>query len=512
MVLVGHSGRLSGAVLRSRHAAHVVGQIMTTTTIRTAPVRLVAAIKDRATRPHYVSAGYWLAQFALLTFFMFFEGPSTRRAHVSLDSSPRDMLPVFGGSDSGSYLGAAFDLVANGTNTDAWAWVLNLWPPGMVWIDALILRLSPLPFGVSIGLLNAFAWSVPLAILTRAFVKTRKALVITLLVESAVLATSPFYSWMLDEGLFYADGLSVALFLLGLSLVVNRARSSGPVEVWIRDGIYVGVAFAAAIYLRAAFQLLPWATGALAVILLIIVVARRARRRPLQDLLGQLGLVATATIVIVVLMQPYTAYLQEERDRSRFVTLDDLVYEGVWRNNTVETSPQWAIDGGMSVGCDIDPEKCADIQEDQAAGVEYTPEELRNSLVESIVTHPVQFVGNRGGYLLHQWFADESAAYSNSHTSNPPQGLLYLAALMTAVISACILASRGRLVLLLVPFVTLSTLAPFAAVHIEVRYLIPLKIIGLLTPLLLLSMREHPGRTVEGRRLGLWRNRRSGRS
>lgn len=482
---------------------------MTTTTSSGIQNKRGIELKRRLREARYLITGHWLGQFVVMLVFIFLQGLNTPHGLVTLQLAPARMAKIFGFSDGGSYLQAALSLVATGRNTQQWAWVLNLWPPGMVWLDAGIIRFSPLDFGVTIGLITALLWSATLSVLTWPFMRSVKSAVVVLLVELAILGTSPFQSWMFDEGLFYADGLAAGLFLLGLALVVNRVRSSAPVQSWIRDGIYVGIAFAAAIYLRSAYQLMSWALDALALAIGGMVVIKRIRRRPAVDLGRQAILLISAAFTVFVLMQPYTAFVQQDRGRTQFVMTQDLFYANVWKSRQLDTIPQWELDGGLTLGCDIDPGKCALIHRAESNGKVFTPGELRNALFVSIVNHPLQFGGNRVSYVTEQWFADEvgsyfhvetnyktgPVSYSSSNNLNPGQGLLYLALLVAAIVTACILAVRGRWVLLIIPVMALAILAPFAIVQIEVRYLIPLKMIGLLAPTLILLLREQPPRS-----------------
>ena len=252
----------------------------------TQKINLASALKRRLSAPRYLIAGHWLVQFVVVLVFIFFQGLNTPHGLVTLQLAPEQMvrMPIFAAGDQGSYLRAALNLIATGQNTPEWAWVLNLWPPGMVWLDAAIIRFSPLDYGVTIGFITALLWSTTLALLTWPFMRGVKLALVVLLVELGILGTSPFQSWMFDEGLFYADGLAAGSFLLGMVLIVNRVRSAAPVQVWIRDGIYVGIAFAAAIYLRASYQLVPWALAALALAIAGMIIAKRIRGLPSGDL------------------------------------------------------------------------------------------------------------------------------------------------------------------------------------------------------------------------------------
>ena len=471
-------------------------------------VDLVGALQKRLGRTRSLITVHWLAQLAIVLGIIFYEGLNTPHGLVTLQLAPERMAQLWGFSDQGSYLQAAFNLVATGHNTPQgtpeWAWVLNLWPPGMVWLDAGILRFSPLDYGVSIGVITALIWSVALAVLTWPFMRKLTSASAVILVEFAVLGTSPFQSWMFDEGLFYADGLSAGLFLFGLALIVNRVRSAAPIQVWIRDGIYVGIAFAGAIYLRASYQLVSWALAALAITMITIVIVKKIRGKSTLDLERQAVLLVVAALTIPILMQPYTAYVEQVRGRTQFVMTQDLFYETAWQSPQFDPIPQWSLDGGATPGCDIDPVECAVIRKAKSDGRAFTSKELRDALVKAIVTHPLPFVGNRVSYVGKQWFADELGSYSHNKTDyvsgpvsysssdnlNPGQGLFYLLLLISALVAACILAARGRWALLIIPIMAMAILAPLAVVHVEVRYLIPLKLIGLLAPVLMLMLRE----------------------
>jgi hypothetical protein len=313
-----------------------------------------------------------------------------------------------------------------------------------------------------------------------------KSRLIVLLVELAILGTSPFQSWMFDEGLFYSDGLAAGLFLLGLALIVNRIRSPAPMQVWIRDGILAGIAFAAAVYFRAAYQLIPWVLAANGLLILVIIVIRRIQGVPAIALRSQAALLIAAAITVPVLMHPYLSFVNDERGRTQFVMTQDLVYESVWRSRELDKVPAWLADAGSTLGCEIDAQRCELIRTAKSNGRVFTPVELRDALISAISAHPLDYVGNRVSYITKGWFA--VGPY-------PLEGPLYLVFLITAIGVACVLAIRGRLALLIVPLMALAILAPFAITHVEVRYLFPLKLLGLLAPILILTLIETPPRS-----------------
>ena len=455
-------------------------------------------------RPRISMLALWLLQFGIVVGFIFFYGASTAHGLVTMDLSPKRMIAIFGFADAGSYLQAAENLIANSRSTEEWAWVLNLWPPGMVWLDAAIIRFSPLGFGLTFGLVVSLVWSLTLSVLTWPFVRSLRWIAVVLVVELALLGSSPFQSWMFDEGLFYADAIAAGLFVLGLGLIVNRVRAAANVQAWIRDGVFAGIAFASAVYFRASYNLVPWALFGVAVVIGVVLLVRIRRKRDLGDLAKQGLMLAAAGLSILILMQPYTAFVQEDRGRTQFVQTEDLVFEHAWENSATKDIPQWMIDGGSTIGCDLDRPQCLEFEDENDAGDPPTPDELRDSLVGAILAKPLEFAGNRVNAVTRQWFGDEldsyshvdtdyrtdAVTYSSSPNTNPAQNILFLALLIASFVSAIVLAVRGRWALLLVPILALALLAPFAIVHVEVRYLIPLKLIGLFTPVLLLMLRD----------------------
>jgi len=490
--------------LRGHHPSDEMAELMIKSSLPLRSRAATAPLLNWVRRPRVLMTVNWIGQFTLVFALLFFQGMNTPHGLVTMGLSPARMIEIFGFADAGSYLQAAQNLVANGRIVPEWQWVYNLWPPGMVWLDALSMRFSPLSYGLTIGLVTTLVWSIVLALLTWPFIRTLRSAALVFVLELLVLSTSPFQSWMFDEGLFYADGLAAGLFLIGLILIVNRARQPAPLQSWIRDGLFAGTAFASSIYLRASYQLVPYALGAVALVVAVLALIAHLKKTDSAPLVRQAVLVATAALSVAILMQPYSFFVQRTMDRAQFVQTEDLVYEHAWEDPATDTIPQWMRDGGSTVGCDIDPVQCAVLKSEASAGQPPTSEALKDSLIAAILAHPLEFVANRVPVVAQQWFGDEldsyshvetdftsgPVSYSSSENLNPAQGLFYLSLLLVALATSIMLAVRGRWVLLVFPILALVLLAPFAIVHVEVRYLMPLKLMGLLAPLLYLTWHQ----------------------
>ena len=456
-----------------------------------------------ARRPAVAAAVTYLSQFLLVGLVLFFGGINSTHGLFTLLLPPERIVEIYGSADAGSYLSAALNLIANGRITPEFEWVYNLWPPGMVWLDAVIVRFSPLPFGVSLALVTAAAWAIALSLLVWPFVRRGKALGIVVLVELLILATSPFQSWMFDEGLLYADGIAAAMLMVALALTATRLGAKGSWRDHVRDGIFVGIALAATVYFRASNNLVPISFLVIAAVLGVMMIVRRARHQNASALRPQILLIVTASFAAFALLLPYAALVFHKHGRVQFVQTENLVFDHAWHAREDPGRPQWIADAGASLGCDLDARRCEEFAEERAAGTPPSPEELRDALIATILEHPGEWVIHRIAVVTRQWFGDELSSYAHVETDydrgpvsysgsfnlNPPAGLAYLALLVLAFVTSVRLARRGSWAMLVIPVIALALLAPFAIVHVEVRYLIPLKMIGLLTPLLMLQLR-----------------------
>ncbi|MBK5237551.1 MAG: hypothetical protein JJE28_00370 [Actinomycetales bacterium] len=440
--------------------------------------------------PRFALAGFWFLNVLVVAGLLFYAGLNTPHGSITLQLSPEKMASILGGSDAGSSLNAALDQLKNGTLSPAWVWVLNLWPPGMVWLEGAILKFSPFDFGVSFALVVALVWGTALTLVCWPFLRGYRSLVGILLVELLILGTSPFQSWMFDESLFYADGLAAAFLVIAVAILAHRSWARGPIHLWIRDGVLSGLAFAAVMYFRSSYQLVPWAMGGLLIILLVLALLRR-KKANVQWLLRQCLILGVVLGSVGLMLQPYITYLAQTQNRTTMVVTEDLVFAGIWRAPQ-DKVPAWVTYSGGTVGCDVDPQRCAELYALRIAGNEVSQAEYRASFVNSVLKHPDRYVSERLSLVTRQWQADESAAYSASPNLNPAQGTFYFVMLLGALVASALLARKGNFAVLLLPAIVIAVALPMAVSGVEARYFIPLKMLALLAPMLLLMARTSP--------------------
>ena len=414
-----------------------------------------------------------VAHTLLVGLVVFYGGFHGQHGAIRLDMTPDQIIKAYGNGDAGSYLRAATALVDAG-RVPARSWgVLDLWPPGMVWADALAVKYSPLPLAVTIALALSVVWGVALTLVTWPFVQRRRWLLGIAAVELLLLGTWPFQSWMFDQGIMYADGFAAGFLLIGLAVIVHRTLRGGPMRAWFRDGLLAGVAVAGSVYFRASNNLIPVALGGLAFILAAVLVVGRIRgRAPDRGVAANALITAAAAVTTIVLMLPYGALIFHREHRLQFVNTQDLLYAVSWQYVTPEPLPQWLIDAGDPLGCELDAKQCAEFIAQRPPP---TSDELRDALIGAIVQHPGKWLSLRSHTLVHQWF---------TYDANPGEGYAYLLLVLAALSASIALSRRGRWALLIVPLAAGALLGPFTFVHIEERYLIPIKLLGLVAPTL----------------------------
>jgi len=465
---------------------------------------MAEALWTTPTLPRFARPGFWLVNVALVASLLFYAGLNTPHGLITLQLEPERMASILGQGDSGSSLGAALDLAHNGALSASWAWVLNLWPPGMVWLEAAVIKFSPVSFGVSMAIVISLVWGTAVSLLSWPFFRGMRSLIAILLVELLILGTSPFQSWMFDEGLFYADGLAAGFLIIAVAVLAHRSWASGPLHLWIRDGVLSGLAFAAVMYFRSSYQLVPWALGGLLVILLVVAVARRKTANGAW-LLRQSLIVGVVLGTLGLMLQPYITYLAQTQNRTSMVVTENLVFAAIWRS-PLDDVPQWVRNSGGTVGCDVDPQRCTELYDLRIAGDEVSQAEYRASFVNAVLHYPDRYIAERASLLSRQWSADEigsysfaptnyetgKVTYSSSPNGNPAQGAFFLAMLVGALVATILLARKGNFAVLLIPVICAAVTLPMGVSGVEARYFIPLKMMALLAPLLVFMTVTRP--------------------
>lgn len=441
---------------------------------------------------------------------LFSQGTNSIHFFISLAADAQAMASQFGASDAGSYLSAALSLVSNGGVDQAHAWVINLWPPGMLTLDALILRIAGTAnFGVVLALFIGSVVSFTLAI---AALTARRAFgYIPAIAGVTFLALStPITIWFLDLGLFYAEALGISALLLCMMALASAQGSEWSLVILL--SVLAGVFLAVAAYFRAAFYGLITVLEIVALMqvaaLVYWIVRRRIRRGAFDSAVlrsrqfASLCSVALTLAVSASLTIPWINFVEASvRGTRDWSVVGDQFFAGTWVK--AEGLPEFLSSGGVGWACRIERARCDEIEKlEIASGAPYTghgaftSDQFKSEALAVIRERPLDYMKDRAYFIASGWSSSESGNVNQSRAIL--QGVIFLLGFIFVNVIAFVLTFRGRIWALFWPLASLYILAPLMIGHVEVRYLIPLKLLVLTSPFLWVALKRSSGQANSG--------------
>jgi len=420
-------------------------------------------------RLQLVALSLYLA--GLIFFTSFPDGFDSPKFVTTLTENPEKMRELFGLSDAGSYLGAALQLVRDGFLDAGNNWIMNLWPPGMVILDAFLLRYlqNYIPFGVALMSLTAMVWYAILLAFALALHRVWGFLSALGLITVVVLL-SPIRGYVLGYWVFYADGLGTAFFL-GFLIFLTMALVSRSWKVLVATSLLSGVCLSCAAYLRAAYHPLQYVilVVSFAVLLRFVVVWRRDRTRPnWQAMRSPLALL----IVLAVTFSLTTPWLEFSQGRFRDQRVWVVTGAGFIRNSWANRSEYPDFYRGVGFACELAPKRCREIRELEKQG-DLGTSFYQREMVSVAMRNPIRFIDDRWNYFFESWKEGDAV-----------QSLLLALLFIWTQVLAVRLLLRGQLVALLWLLAPLALVLPSLIGHFEIRYLLPIKLLFLSAPFL----------------------------
>ena len=429
---------------------------------------------------------------------------------VPATTSISELLPLLGSSDAGSYLTAAVDL-QDGSITPENQWILNLWPPGMPVLLAVMIKVtggaSPI---VPMVILICCLWSLVLVCVSWWIIPRQGYL--TLAVFAGLWIGSPaFTAWTTNNGVLGSDGLATAISaLVAIGLISVGGTATAGKTRWVLFAL-LGMGLALLAYLRIIwFYAVPTALGVLACIvairLIILWLSRRAgsprrdRRRFIEW--GVLAAVFLATCA------PWTIFVGHVLHPGDYSwSQSDYQWAHLWMSDEylVANGAGFLETGGANWPCHIAAERCkqlADIElsaEYPYDGIDGSSfDTFRSEALATAYSHPVQFISDRTDFTLRTWLSTPGNAVGGF--DNLFFGSLSLVLFLASVGILIRDSIRRRAGSLLIFLLLGANIGVLWLTHFETRYVIPLQGISLVVCALWASK-------IEGR---LWRRRPTG--
>ncbi|MET4703224.1 hypothetical protein [Frigoribacterium sp. UYMn621] len=414
------------------------------------------------------------------------------------------LSPVLGGTDAGSYLNAAVDL-QDGVMSQAHIWVLNLWPPGMPYLLAVLVKLgngaSPV---IPMVLLLCALWSLVLTFSALIFIPRRGY--ISFAVFAIFWVASPIFTgWTIHAGVLGSDGLATALGTL-VALGVLWASQTAPRKPRVWLFILLGIALAALAYLRIMWlNAVPAALIGLVVVVGVRYIVNRVRlrnqSRKAASPESRRGLIEWGALglTFIILCAPWTIYGERVLHPGSFSwSQSDYQWAQEWMTDKRLTNigGGFIVTGGGNWPCHLEPLKCAALNKQESArefpfaGIApNTFGFFEKESFKAALTNPLPFVGNRTVYTVQTWLTIPGG--SVGRFDNIGFGILTLIAFIGAL--AILLRDsikRRAAGPLMIFFILGANIAVVWLTHFETRYVVPLQAMSILVVALYAIPRE----------------------
>jgi hypothetical protein len=386
---------------------------------------------------------------------------------------------ILGGLDAGSYIQGGLSL-ADGTFRDgANNFIWELWPPGMSIFNFLFVKV----FGIDSSplLIWSLASSLVTALLTYILLgflrnQNRRVQFFGLALIAIILLSSATQGWLLDQGIMYAEGLTllglfISLFFLGKYLEDRKRYYLLLAGFGLSISVFMRSVNLVIIYLLVLFLAIS-----------LIAISLRVLLKFKGDLFRgiHLGSLSTLTVAPIFLMAIWMAFRATWIPDSRYqwVTSATNSWKWYWMRDSDFKGTGWEIVAGIdNWACQINKAVCTQIHANPETNWDYQGLSLR-----SIFQNPITFLTERIPDFWDYWILNGRWLY-------PPQsripasislleGVMFLFILLFALFLITKIWSKKIELAFLQLAILLGNFLPLIIYHLEGRYFLPIKLIA----------------------------------
>lgn len=423
--------------------------------------------------------------FIILLLIAFFVRDIPNQYNV-FDLTILQLMQVSVMGDPASFATAAIDIAKNGWISSENTWIFNLWPPGFILLEALIIKIFGInvPIILVLQILAAVLFSVVMTLLFKFlndYVNKKIALVLPLLIfvfpVSRVFLLEPI-------GITLGESFAIGFFLLGVLFAIRSVEKS----VW-RYAVYSGISLALAAYFRSQFEIILLALTGCGVLLLILL--NLARTQIYLDSTIIKSTVKTISIVLLVahaITIPWRVYHWMYQESPLWVHTASVTF-----GNSVMTSEYlesvhggFVVAGGGNLVCRINPATCGDTAN------------AKTLFIKTFLEHPgtwyslkVDIIGKYWLSSLQNWSAVGTESTLLDIIINS-LNLILLIMIIYLLFNRRVMNSRGWIILVWISATLFSSyFLIFTVQQFEVRYFYFPKIVGIFLFIITLALYLH---------------------
>ena len=439
--------------------------------------------------------------FSINLWFAIHDQTSTTFNGVNVLSTATNATTIWGWSDAGSYLQMGIAQAKFGHLTEDLMWTATFWPPGMSYLNAFAIKLVGLEghFIVVLATITALLWGLVMALILnilRTFMRTW----IALLTVAAVIQTDLYHQYLVRDAIIWSDGYAAAFICLTI-LFSYFGYSKAKIQYFALSGFSIsGLAYIRGQYFFVIQFFVVLAVCLLGLNLLFFAfnkysgfgLARNKNLSFLKLFTAPLLLLSTVSLLVCF---PYLLWQKNHvgdipwdlKGKWHWTSTDAFIAATNW--NYPNQLAGFVDGGGGGTACRVDPVLCATINSAENAtetpfsiydDQPFSAKEFSDMALKTLMQNPHKWLSVKFPYLVRYW--DSRPAVSSPTQSDFPTS--ELSALGLLILSALVFIKkiREKFLICLVTTAALigATIGPPFWAHFEVRYLISIKLIGLI--------------------------------
>jgi len=400
---------------------------------------------------------------------------------LNYDLTNLQVQQYYQGRDMASFASGGQAILDHGWFTDHATWLINLWPPGFMLLQGVILKIFGLnaPFIFILTIINCILWGVVFALMF-AGLRERLPFLISLILPCLFLASSLFRNFILKDGILLGETFSVAFSFLGIALILKKIS-----DKYIQF-IGAGACFALSAYFRSQYEVFFTISTAIILPLLLIQVVKDCLSRKGLSLKHEQYFIFKGLIVTVIsfhfFTMPFRIYNYTRMGSMSWVQSLELTWNNSWAydDDLNKLNGIFIVRGGGTTACHIQHDLCEQFHNQRVTGKNIDVKILRNATIRTFLEHPFLWMKIKFSKLTSYWFESD---FRNT------ENLLYLILILFSVGMIMLIHNKHEQTVWVWSGLSflLAHVLIFVFVHFEERYLFFFKLYALFSSIMLLS-------------------------
>ncbi len=366
--------------------------------------------------------------------------------------------------DPATFMKTAIEIARDGWITSSNQWVFNLWPPGFILLEALIIKLFGVdaPIILILQILVSLLFSIVfISVYIIAVKYINKKLAFLLPMSIFIFPVSRVF--ILEPlGISFGEGLSIGFFLLFVTFsIISVSRDSKSIA--LLAGVFLGLSA----YFRSQFEtILMIATifGILLIAISIVYQLFKNSRLLEKCVITQIAIIVFGAFIVTL---PWRIYNYAHNDRTSWVASTSLTYANLVRTSEKLHSlgGNWIVEGRGNMVCLVNNDTCGKVKESNMA-----------LLAKTFIESPLKWYSIKAEVIGKYWFAviDSRWDMSTLPTTYNSDIINWSILLMFIYIMYMTIKNIKEKLVMLLTWINLSVFSTYAMIftiiHYEVRY------------------------------------------